>query len=93
MEDFKEHIPLIHTLCNPGLRDRHWEKVSEVVGFPLSAGPDLTLARLIDLNLTEYISKFEGISEGATKEHTLEKTLEKMIAEWSEVEFNMTAYR
>lgn len=30
VDDFKENIPLIAALCNPGLRDRHWEKLSEV---------------------------------------------------------------
>jgi hypothetical protein len=24
---FKENIPIIENLCNPGLRDRHWEQV------------------------------------------------------------------
>ena len=26
-KDFKEHLPLVHILCNPGLRQRHWDKV------------------------------------------------------------------
>ncbi|KAI8929016.1 dynein heavy chain, N-terminal region 2-domain-containing protein [Entophlyctis helioformis] len=33
IERFKVHIPLISTLCNPGLRDRHWKDISQVVGF------------------------------------------------------------
>jgi dynein heavy chain len=28
VDDFKENLPLIQALCNPGLRDRHWQKVS-----------------------------------------------------------------
>ena len=28
IKDFKENLPTIHILCNPGLRQRHWEKVS-----------------------------------------------------------------
>ena len=35
VQEFKEHVPLIQTICNKGLRDRHWNKLAEVVGFPL----------------------------------------------------------
>ena len=30
VDDFKEHLTLIGALFNPGLRDRHWEKMSEI---------------------------------------------------------------
>ena len=27
LNEFKEHLPLLQTFCNQGLRDRHWERV------------------------------------------------------------------
>ena len=27
LTEFKEHLPLLHTFCNQGLRDRHWDRV------------------------------------------------------------------
>ena len=29
VNQFKEFLPTIHILCNPGLRQRHWDKVKE----------------------------------------------------------------
>ena len=28
LDAFKVNLPIIQTICNPGIRDRHWEKVS-----------------------------------------------------------------
>lgn len=93
MEEFKEHMPIIQTLGNPGMKERHWEKVSEIIGFPIKVDSELTLEKVIDYGLDEYIDKFEAISEAATKENNLEKHLTKMLAEWTDMEFVAHVYR
>lgn len=85
IDDFKEHLPLVAALFNPGMRDRHWEIVSEVIGIPFKPDEDTCLSKLIDMNLEAYIPRFEAISEAASKEFSLEKALEKMQSEWEEV--------
>lgn len=37
LQSFQQHIPLITALRNPGLRDRHWDKISAAVGCPVKA--------------------------------------------------------
>lgn len=32
IDKFKVHIPLLQIICNPGLRDRHWEQVVKQSG-------------------------------------------------------------
>ncbi|KAF6028575.1 DNAH7 [Bugula neritina] len=81
------------TLFNPGLRDRHWEQISDIVGFPIKQDEETTLSKFVDMNLDQYISKFEGISEAATKEYSLEKAMEKMRNEWASIEFVIIPYR
>jgi len=85
VEEFHEHMPLVYTLFNPGMRERHWLQVSEIVGFNLSPDDGMCLSQLMDMQLEVHIAKFEGISEAASKEYSLEKALAKMKDEWEPV--------
>lgn len=46
IEDFKEHLPVISTLGNPSMKSRHWEQVSEIIGFPIKIDQWMTLAKV-----------------------------------------------
>ncbi|XP_035507000.1 dynein axonemal heavy chain 7 isoform X2 [Scophthalmus maximus] len=94
VEEFKEHIPIVQVLCNPGLCDRHWGAMSKIAGTSLQpVGDQACVARFLSMNLEEHVSSFEGISEAASKEHSLEKAMEKMASEWGDMEFSLLAYR
>lgn len=93
IDTFKVNMPTIQTLGNPGMKERHWEQISEMVGFPIKVSPDLTLERIIEFGLEEYLPKFETISESATKENNLERAMNKMFVEWKEMAFTVNAYR
>lgn len=86
-------MPTVQTLGNPGMKVRHWEQISEIVGFPIKISSELTLAKIIDFGLEEYLGKFEAISESATKENNLERALNKMVGEWQGIDFGVNAYR
>ncbi|XP_073981598.1 dynein axonemal heavy chain 7-like isoform X2 [Rhodnius prolixus] len=93
IEEFKDRMPLIMTLGNPGLKPRHWEMISEIVGIEIYVNELLTLGKLFEFGLEEYVNKFEAISDAATKENNLEKALTKMVDEWAEIEFTVLPYR
>ncbi|KAK5646415.1 hypothetical protein RI129_004879 [Pyrocoelia pectoralis] len=93
IEDFKENLPIVQSLGNPGMKPRHWEAISDVVGFPIVVDSELTLAKVLSYGLIQFVPQFELISEAATKENNLEKNLNKMAAEWADIEFNIALYR
>ena len=91
--DFKTHIPTISVLCNPGLRQRHWDKMSEIAGFNITPDTGTTLRKVLKLDIAEFMDQFEAISGAATKEHSLEKAMIKMKADWEPMFFNLSPYR
>ncbi|XP_053190892.1 dynein axonemal heavy chain 3 [Scomber japonicus] len=93
IDQFKQHLPILTTICNPGIKDRHWETISSIVGFEVK--PDMTssLLNMLDLGLSKFSDKLEDIGASASKEFSLEKSMEKMKNEWTELQFSFTAYR
>ena len=93
MEDFKPTIPLLLALCNPGMRDRHWDKLSEDIGTVVKPDKSLTLEHCMQLNLLDHIETIEKIGDIANKEYTIEQALQKMYGEWEGVELELKPYR
>lgn len=61
------HVPLVSILCNPGIRSRHWDQMSEIVGYDLTPDSGTTLRKVLKQNLTPYLEQFESISTTASK--------------------------
>lgn len=60
------------------MKERHWEEISQIMGFPVRPDKEQQLSKLIELDLKSHFNKFEEISDSATKEYNLEKILNKM---------------
>lgn len=86
-------MAVVLTLGNLGLKDRHWEKISEIIGFPLHPNQNLSLSKIMDYNLDEFVPKFEVVSDGASKETALEKKLQAMEEEWKDLYFTLVPHR
>lgn len=93
LDDFKKNIPVISVLCNPGIRDRHWEKMSEIAKRNLKPDAGTTLRKVLKMGLESCMSDFEIVSVSASKEFSLEKALSKMQVDWEPVIFNISKYK
>ncbi|KAJ3020398.1 UNVERIFIED_CONTAM: Dynein heavy chain 7, axonemal [Siphonaria sp. JEL0065] len=93
IEEFMQNIPMIQVVCNPGMRDRHWAKMSSTAGYELKPDSNSSLRKMLKLNLDQYLGQFKEISESASKEYTLEKNMKKMAVEWEPLELVLLAYR
>ena len=57
LDKFKENLPILSTFCNPGIRERHWEKMSKIVGFDLKPAPDTPLCKILEYGLQDYLEE------------------------------------
>nr|XP_014349786.1 PREDICTED: dynein heavy chain 3, axonemal [Latimeria chalumnae] len=93
IDKFKQYLPIISCICNPGIKDRHWEKISELVGYDIKPEENTSLMQMLEYGLSKFIDKIEEIGAAASKEHSLEKAMEKMKSEWTDTRFIFTKYR
>ncbi|GAB1598116.1 dynein heavy chain 3, axonemal-like [Argonauta hians] len=93
LEKFKINIPLVKSLCNPGIKKRHWKMMSEKVGFDITPKEDTPLSEILKLDLERYLEDLSSISSQANKEFSLEKALSKMKADWETMTLNFIPYK
>jgi dynein heavy chain len=93
LDGFKQHLPLVHALCNPGLRQRHWDEISEVVGFAMERDVAFTLSRVIDMDVGKHMKELQEISDSAGREYGLESTLEQIMVQWEPVIFETKPWK
>ena len=93
IDKFKVHIPLLQVVCNPGLKERHWDLMSNLVGVVVPHDETASLNNLIELGLSKNTEKLDEISGSASREYSLEKAMNKMKDEWNEILFTFVKYR
>uniref|UniRef100_A0A671XYF8 Dynein axonemal heavy chain 7 n=1 Tax=Sparus aurata TaxID=8175 RepID=A0A671XYF8_SPAAU len=91
IDQFKQHLPILTTICNPGIKDRHWEEISSIVNFDVKPDESSSLQWILFFPL--LYARLEEIGASASKEYSLEKSMEKMKIEWNELQFSFTQYR
>ena len=57
----QQYVPLATCFCNPALRQRHWDEMSEIAGFDLTPNAGTTLRKIINMNLMDDLLKYQKI--------------------------------
>lgn len=58
------------------MRERHWADISKNLGFDVYPDEALTLDRLIELRLGDFIDMIQKVAESAAKEYQIEQVCE-----------------
>lgn len=92
VEAFRPHVPVLCGLRTVGMKDRHWDMLTQAVGFNLKPYEGFTYATLED-KLLEHTEAVVDIGEKAGKEHGIETSLAKMKGEWVNIELQFKPFK
>eukprot|EP00752_Nemacystus_decipiens_P010663 g9495.t1 len=93
VDEFMPFLPVITGLRTAGMRDRHWDQLSEKLGVDLHPDDSYTLTMVIEQELHKNAAVITKVSETASKEFAIESALDKMQGAWSAVKLNTEEYR
>lgn len=79
-------------ICNPCLKKRHWDAMSEIAGTDITPNAGTTLRKMIQIDFQSRLNEYEIISTGATKEKQIEEELMKLESEWQDMKFLIDKY-
>ncbi|XP_058060896.1 dynein axonemal heavy chain 10 [Anopheles bellator] len=93
MKQFKSSIPLMLSLKDEALRDRHWQKLMDKTGQHFDMSPDrFTLENMFAMELHKYQEIAEEIINNAIKELSIERSVQEIADIWKRMSFNMVRY-
>ena len=93
VEEFKKILPVVRSLRNDALKERHWTKIKDMTGHDLAEDKGLTLGNMLEMKVTDHMEAINTISTEATQEAALEELLAKVQAKWTSVEFQVRKRR
>ncbi|KAG9397278.1 Dynein heavy chain and region D6 of dynein motor [Carpediemonas membranifera] len=94
LDKFRAVIEPVRCLKNPGLRDRHWQQLSEELGQPVDpADPKLTMGKLLELGVGVHSEAIELLSSSASQELSIEQGLADIRAVWGTLTLEIAPYK
>ncbi|XP_055846772.1 dynein axonemal heavy chain 10 isoform X2 [Episyrphus balteatus] len=90
MKQFRNSIPLMVSLKNEALRERHWRLLMQKTGKVFDMAPDVfTLENMFNMQLHQYQEIAETILNNALKELSIEKGIREVEETWAAMAFKV----
>ena len=93
VEEFKPFVPLALSLRTQGMKERHWEAISNKVGFEVKPYEGFTFNNCLEMELQKFSDEIVDIGEKAGKEFNIESSLSKMKKDWETIDFLLIAFK
>ena len=90
---FRESLPLIASLKNPAMKERHWDKISLLSGIKIVVNPKtFTLGAIFTMKLDRFAEAIADIVNEAKQESKIEKDIKAIQDKWAATSFVVLKY-
>lgn len=93
IDEFKPQVPIVMALRTEGMKDRHWEMLSQKVGFEVKPYEGFTYQKCMEMKLLDFQDAVVDIGEKAGKEYTIETSLAKMKKDWEPLQLGLKPFK
>ncbi|KAJ2948630.1 hypothetical protein O0L34_g7885 [Tuta absoluta] len=90
LKQFKNVVPLMVSLKNEAMRERHWKELMKKTGQDFDMAPDrFTLDNMFAMELHKYQEEAEKIVNHAIKELAIERGVKEVQDSWAQIQFTV----
>jgi len=89
----KESLPLISSLKNPAMKERHWDDIAKLTSIKIPPVKSLTLGAIFAMDLSRFSEGVEDICTQAKGELKIEKDLKAITEKWMATSFSVVPYK
>uniref|UniRef100_A0A2K5CY33 Dynein axonemal heavy chain 8 n=1 Tax=Aotus nancymaae TaxID=37293 RepID=A0A2K5CY33_AOTNA len=94
IDDFSESCPLLKMMTNKAMKQRHWDRISELTGTPFDVESDsFCLRNIMEAPLLKNKDDIEDICISAIKEKDIEAKLTQVIENWTNQNLSFAAFK
>ncbi|KFO26999.1 Dynein heavy chain 8, axonemal [Fukomys damarensis] len=94
IDDFSESCPLLEMMTNKAMKQRHWDRISELTKTPFDVESDsFCLRNIMEAPLLKNKDDIEDICISASKEKDIEAKLTQVIENWTNQNLSFAAFK
>jgi len=93
IESIKQRMPLLIKLRHPGIKKKHWEQISDIVGFPVYPSVETSLQLFLETKLERWNDMISEIASIAAQEYNIEYSIDSMDNELHSMQFYTVQYK